>query len=73
MRVRRGGSGGGAHETGHGLDVRCLREHVHRPRGAMVELMPEGDNPTDMPQTYPVRNCGFFISGVALAVFKAVD
>ncbi len=45
----------------------------YRPRGAMVELMPESDNPTHMPQTYPLRNGGFFISGVALAVFKAVD
>ena len=44
-----------------------------RPRGPVVELEPESDNPAHVRQSYPARGGGFFIAGVALAVFKPVD
>ena len=55
-----------------GVDQEATLKY-YRPRGAVIELVPNSDNPIHVAQTYPLRDGSFFISGVALAVFKAVD
>lgn len=55
-----------------GVDQEATLKY-YRPRGSVVDLVPNSDNPAHSPQTYSLRGAGFFISGVALAVFKAVD
>lgn len=55
-----------------GVDQEATLKY-YRPRGTVIELVPNSDNPIHVPQTYPLRDGGFFISAVALAVFKVVD